>query len=190
MTGKGMSKDFIWGVAMGGMLSPILIILLYSLVSRPGASSGNFPPPPVPIDTRVSLDWEVESVDGKVVNLKEAFENKVVFLNVWATWCGPCIKEMPSIDALYKEYGSRMAFVCVSNEGREVVQAFVETSDHEFPVYLMKGIPPEAFITPSIPATFIIGPGGILKMKHEGGADWGSAPVRAYLDVLLNDVPN
>ena len=171
---------------MGGMLSPILIILVYSLVARPQGTAGHFPPPPLPEERRVSLDWSVQTLSGDAVNLAEISKDKVVFLNIWATWCGPCIKEMPSINALYEDYGDRVVFVCLSNEARDVVESFVKRSPYTFPVYLMKDQPPEDFIPRSIPATYIIDQDRILKVSHEGGADWTSKPVRRYLDLLLS----
>ena len=62
MNGKAISKDFLWGMALGAMLSPILIILVYSLVARPQGTSGEISAPPLPEVQRVSLDWSVQTL--------------------------------------------------------------------------------------------------------------------------------
>ena len=185
MNGKAISKDFLWGMALGAMLSPILIILVYSLVARPQGTSGEISAPPLPEVQRVSLDWSVQTLSGETVNLAEVAKDQVVFLNIWATWCGPCIKEMPSIDALYKDYKDKVVFVCLSNEAEGVVKDFVDRSPYAFPVYLMKDQPPQSFLPRSIPATYIIDSDRVLKVAHEGAADWSSVAVRKYLDQLV-----
>ncbi len=180
---KTLKKDLVWGIALGGMLSPILILMIYSLISRPPGGTGAAPPR-LPIDQIVNLDWEVEATDGTRVTLS-TFRDRPIILNLWATWCGPCVREMPTLEALYKQYGDRVAFVCISNEDMPTINAFVEKTELTLPIYKMADLPPAIFRTPGIPATFVIGSGAVLRVKHEGQADWSAANVQNYLDLLL-----
>ncbi len=65
------------------------------------------------------------------------------------------------------------------------IRAFVEKTELPLPIYKMADLPPATFRTPGIPATFIIGSGGVVRVKHEGQADWSAANVQNYLDLLL-----
>lgn len=64
------------------------------------------------IDQR-EYDWQLETIDGQKVNLND-FRGKTIFLNLWATWCPPCLAEMPSIQKLYDQYKDNVAFVMVT----------------------------------------------------------------------------
>ncbi|MCF8304515.1 MAG: TlpA family protein disulfide reductase, partial [Bacteroidales bacterium] len=79
--------------------------------------------------------WPLKTLDGKQIDFTR-FSDQVIFLNRWATWCPPCIAEMPSIQDLYKDYGKKVAFVLVSNEEPETVKKFMEKKGFTFPVYI------------------------------------------------------
>lgn len=124
------------------------------------------------------------SPKNKRISLVE-FEGKPVFLNFWATWCPPCIAEMPSIQNLYEEYADKVAFVLVSNESREVTEAFMKKNNYTLPSYSPLGIVPEIFDVTTIPATFLIGPSGRLLINKTGAAKWDSRKVRTMIDELI-----
>ena len=114
-----------------------------------------------------------------------ALKGKVVFLNVWATWCGPCRAEMPSIERLYgKVKDDRIAFLAVSDEPLRVIAPFVRKSGWTFPVYRAEGTLPRAFWSRGIPATFILAPDGRLAFKHTGSARWDDESVVEFLKGL------
>jgi len=123
----------------------------------------------------------VKTLDGVEVNLAEHARGKTLFLNFWATWCGPCVAEMPSIEKLFGEFGSAMVFVCVSNEQVETLKNFMGEKKFSVPVFIPSGDPPRELNESAIPATFIIAPGGKILLKHVGGADWAHESVAAFL---------
>ena len=132
-------------------------------------------------------DWNMrisELTAGENVTLKK-FQGRPVFLNFWATWCPPCIAEMPSIQDLYDDYKDDVAFVLVSNESEEVIEAFMERHNYSMPVYLLKGNVPAIFETSTIPSTYFIAPSGRLLISKTGAARWDSRKVRDMIDEQL-----
>ncbi len=117
--------------------------------------------------------WEFESLSGQSFNLIE-FAGKTIFINEWATWCPPCIAEMPSIEKLYRELknDSDIVFLIVTNEKKDVVQKFIEENSYTFPVMLARSATPEAFFSPSIPTTYLVSPEGKIVLKEVGSKKW------------------
>jgi thiol-disulfide isomerase/thioredoxin len=100
-------------------------------------------------------EFQLLDEEGNVHLLSE-WESEVVFLNKWATWCAPCIAEMPGIQSLYENAGGQARFVMVTYDTDfEKAKRFKERKGFTFPIYQVYGFEPETFKTPSIPATFI-----------------------------------
>ncbi len=132
-------------------------------------------------------DWGMtfeSKVEKEIITLAE-FKGKPVFLNFWATWCPPCIAEMPSIQGLYDQYKGDVAFILVSNEPLDVVQAFFEKHRYSFPIYSLQSGVPAIFETSTIPSTYLIGPGGRLLISKTGAAKWNSGKMKSLLDDLI-----
>ncbi|MGH9861578.1 MAG: TlpA family protein disulfide reductase [Candidatus Acidiferrales bacterium] len=129
-------------------------------------------------------DWRLTALDGRELSLGE-FQDKVVFLNVWATWCGPCRREMPAIQRLHDSVsGDGVALVLVSEEDAAEVRAYVEKGKYTFPVYLSAGAVPKMFNTGTIPATYVINPQGRVVFEHIGAAAWDSDVCQSFLRAL------
>ncbi|OBX25348.1 thiol-disulfide isomerase/thioredoxin [Gelidibacter algens] len=147
-----------------------------------------FSPSVVDEENRILLtdyDWQLVDENGMAYNFNDA-KGKVVFINFWATWCPPCIAEMPSMEKLYQDYKEDVVFLFVSNEKQEVISKFKEKNDYEFLVHAALTPNPELLETSSIPRTFVIDQQGNIVIDKSGAADWNSAKVRALLDHLLN----
>ncbi len=130
-------------------------------------------------------DWQfsVMSYDGEFFNLKD-FEGKPVFINYWATWCPPCIAELPSIQNLYNQYRDKVHFIFISNENPDVVKAFMERRGYDLPLYAHAGPVPDAFESSVLPTTFVIGAGGRIVLYKTGAARWDSKKVFRLMDRL------
>lgn len=120
-----------------------------------------------------SFYWELVDLQGQEVNVTD-FSGETLFINAWATWCPPCIAEMPSIQKLYDELKNdeNIAFLLITNEKKEVVQKFIVENDYTFPVYLALSSTPEPFFSPSIPTTFLVSPKGEIVLKEVGSKKW------------------
>ncbi len=128
--------------------------------------------------------WQVYDIQGNVVMLDELLD-KPVFLNFWATWCPPCIGELPGIKELYETYKDEVHFVLVTSEQPDKVKDFA--GKHEYnnlPFYFSRNAPFD-FASESIPATFVIGRDGKVVISKKGAARWNSGKMERILDELL-----
>ncbi|AKD05045.1 TlpA disulfide reductase family protein [Pontibacter korlensis] len=131
--------------------------------------------------------FKMVDLDGKAVSF-EGLKGKVIFLNIWATWCPPCVAEMPNIHSLYKKVNSDdIAFVMLSVDegGLEKVRKFVEKKGFTFPVYMPASQFPKEFYSNAIPTTFIISPEGKIVAKQEGMADYDTKEVQDFLQSMV-----
>jgi thiol-disulfide isomerase/thioredoxin len=118
------------------------------------------------------------------------YKGKVVILNVWATYCEPCKKEIPSLEALHKLYGdSGLKIVSVENDksvSDDSVRKFITAYHATFEVLReTSGTLDNQYQTTGIPETFIIGPEGTIRRKWIGADDWTSQGNRALIAQLL-----
>jgi thiol-disulfide isomerase/thioredoxin len=106
----------------------------------------------------------------------EKLKGKVVFLNLWATWCGPCKAEMPSIDNLYqklKEYPIEFVILSVDKaNAQSKIETYLSKNNYSFPVYMLQGVAPELLQVPSIPTTYVINKEGKVVLKEIGARNY------------------
>jgi len=131
-----------------------------------------------------SYNWTLKDLDGNNYNLKDA-KGKVILVNMWATWCPPCIAEMPSIQSLYEDYGDKIEFVLVSNESQHVITSFLKKKNYNFKTYTPLTEAPTTFNVKSIPRTFLLDKDGNIIIDESGAANWNSEKVRKTIDELL-----
>ncbi len=130
------------------------------------------------------FDWNLVDNNGKTVNFQE-MEGNIILVNFWATWCPPCVAEMPSLNNLYKDYGDKITFVFMANDKIKNVNSYFEKNGYDLPVYYSKDNEPIALQSPSIPTTYIIDDQGTIVMKEVGAYNWNSTSVRNQIDELL-----
>lgn len=125
--------------------------------------------------------WSLKTLDGEEISFSQ-FRGKAIFLNVWATWCGPCVEEMPDIQALYESIkGDTVSFVLLSEEELEPVKEFVAEHGLAVPIYIATGPLPDIFESRGIPATFIVDPQDRIMHRRIGAAGWNNDTCRTYL---------
>lgn len=129
--------------------------------------------------------WNLKDLKGNNVEFSE-FRNKVVFINLWATWCPPCIAEMDGLQKLYDEYNQKVDFLFVTNENTDEVKQFLNDKEFNIPVYFPQTAYPKSLDSNSLPTTFIISKNGEIVVKKNGVARWNSKRVRKILNSLVN----
>lgn len=129
-------------------------------------------------------DWMLQSDSDRILEFRDTKE-KIVFINLWATWCPPCIAEMPSLQALYDDYKEKVIFLFITNEEFKIVENFKAKKNFNFEVYHPLSEIPLELSTSSIPRTFIINKSGEIVVDESGAVDWNSKKVRNQLDQLL-----
>jgi len=127
-------------------------------------------------------------LDGKMVSLTD-YRGKVVFLNIWATWCPPCRKEMPSMEKLYQQLKGEdfeILAVSVDTAGATAVGPFMKELHLSFPALLdTRGTVQNLYGTTGLPESFIIGRKGIIEKIVIGPTDWSTPDmVRFFRDLL------
>jgi thiol-disulfide isomerase/thioredoxin len=112
-------------------------------------------------------------------------KGKVAFISYWATWCPPCIAELPGIQDLYSDYGDKVNFVLLTQEKPEKVQRFISKKGYELPIYFPQMQTPEILEENSIPTNYVIDSNGKIIIKETGAANWNSKKVRKLLDGII-----
>ena len=127
-----------------------------------------------------------ENSDGETINLSDQ-KGKVVFINFWATWCPPCIAEMPSINDLQEKLkgNKNIVFIMVDTD-HDFSKSVPFVKKHQFtvPVYQANSAIPGILLGSAIPTTVIFDKKGKMVFEHEGGADYSNPKVLAYLQQL------
>lgn len=134
-------------------------------------------------------DISFKDSKGNVVSLNQ-LKGKVVLINLWATWCSPCLAEMPSLDKLYRDFrgNNRIVFLSVDVDGRlKSSEKFLKKRKYSLPVYQLNTALPKELSTTSIPTTIIIDNAGKLVNKHVGGMNFGSEKFRKALKQLSEE---
>lgn len=118
--------------------------------------------------------WELKGVDGETVKSTD-FKGKVVVLDFWATWCGPCKMEIPGFVELQEKYGKDglvIVGVSLDEGGPSVVKPFMKRNKINYPIVMHDGKITDVFGGVSgIPTTFIINREGKITAKHVGYID-------------------
>ena len=155
----------------------------------------------IPVDSQVKIksqvglevgmqapDFTLRNLNGNLEGLSE-FKDKVIILNFWATWCAPCLEEMPAFEKLYRRYRSQgLTVIAVSLDkgDKSKVEKFVDEHSLTFPVLLdLDGIAERIYPSFTIPFTYVIDKRGRIAARVDGAKNWLSNETFAALDILI-----
>jgi len=135
-------------------------------------------------DLKFDYAFQIKDLEGNKVAFDQ-FKGKVVFINLWATWCGPCKAEMPSIQKLFSKLeGNSIEFVMLSldkDEALSKVHSYVKKYNYTFPIYMPSGFLADQLQVPSIPTTFVISKEGKVVMKEVGMRNYDTKKMVEFL---------
>jgi len=180
----GLTLTFLW---VTGLFSEVA-----GFTQRMVLATGIISPSELPEieKTDAAYDFKLVTVDGTFFDFEEA-RGKVVFINFWASWCTPCIAEMPNIQNLYEDYkeNDEILFVMIGLD-RDPKKSldFIKRKEFDFPIYTPDyndGIP-AVYESTSIPTTFVLTKDGKIDMKKVGMANYDSDRFRKYLNKLIS----
>jgi thiol-disulfide isomerase/thioredoxin len=142
---------------------------------------GEFP------EKNFDYNFDIRDMEGSTVNMS-SYKGKVVFINLWATWCGPCRVEMPSIQELYNHVDKdKITFVMLSldtQENQPKIMKYIREKRFSFPVFQPASDLPRQLQVGSIPTTIVIGKDGKIKMKKVGTANYATSEFQDFLNQL------
>lgn len=136
-------------------------------------------------ETLQDYNWNLQELNAGEVNFSQS-EGKVTIVNFWATWCPPCVAEMPSFQKLYDAYGDKVDFYFATSEKPEKIVSFMKKNGYSLPFFIQSDEAPKQLQSQALPTTFVISKTGEIIIDEEGAADWNSNKTRALLDQLLS----
>jgi Thiol-disulfide isomerase and thioredoxins len=188
-------KQVLWGVALIGVAAVLYIIVQASINPQrqsdlKSVAKGEMAKFEIPAEAAVAPVTSFQDAAGAPARIAD-FKGKVTVVNLWATWCAPCVIEMPTLAKLAAAYeGKPVAVVAVSvdrPQDAEKARAFIAKHAPLAFYHDPKMALPFAFkpVASGMPTTIIYGPDGVERGRLAGGADWSGKDARALIDKVL-----
>jgi len=198
-----MENNHIWAKAMlnkKNIFNAVLSVLFLALIFVPSAKAlmleglmkiGFMAPETSAVNDSSNKPRDLSGIrftDGKgnTVDLGN-LKGKVIFLNFWATWCPPCIAEMPAINKLHEKFKNdeSVVFIMVDADGDlKKSQLFMDRKKFELPVYTVSSEVPEQLFKGSLPTTVVFDKDGRIVYNEIGAADYANHKFVAFIDRL------
>jgi thiol-disulfide isomerase/thioredoxin len=166
------------------VIGKIQSVLLYTGILQPDTNES------VIHGNQAEYNMPLLTLDGERTSLSE-FEGKTIFMNFWATWCPPCIAEMPNIQRLYDDVKDHenIVFVMASlDENPQKAKDFVERKGFTFPVYKVLA-KPRVYDSSVVPTTYVISPDGNIVLEHRGMAKYDTESFKEFLMAVTSSRP-
>ena len=142
------------------------------------------------IEGTLAPDFTLPDLNG-INHTLSNYKGKVVFLNIWATWCQPCKDEMPSMEKLHQRFKDKdfvMLAVSIDKDGKKAVEPFMKEYKLTFPALLdSAGTTSKLYETTGVPETFIIDKKGIVIHKVIGPRDWSVDSIFGVFEKIISD---
>lgn len=163
--------------------SPFIFLLFIALFSREAVCLDT-----APDIGKLAPTFELADINGKKTDLSD-YKGKVVLINFWATWCGPCKAEMPSLNKLFlslKNDGLIVLAIAVDSS-EEPVKSFLKNKTVDFPVLMDKeqDVYFDLYAVLGLPTSFLIDRDGIIREKIRGEREWDAQDIKEKIEKLL-----
>jgi peroxiredoxin len=172
--------------------SLITIALSIAIVAAGAVWIRSLEPPPSPAGSLAFLSaapsLPIADRSGGVTDLTDA-KGKILIVHFWATWCPPCVEEIPALSSFWEKYRGRddIALYAISvDKDWKIVDAFSAKNQHNLPLYLdPKGETAKRFGSEQYPETYIVNRNGRVLFRVQGAVNWDDPEVRQRIDQLL-----
>lgn len=146
---------------------------------------------PNSIEKKIALSQDLaeikfKDIKGNVVSLAD-LKGKVVFINFWATWCPPCLAEMPSVNKLYQQFenDASVVFIMVDADNNfSKAQSYMDRKKYKLPVYAAASNMPDVIFKGSLPTTIVFDKKGRLSYHDEGAANYSNPKFITFIKQL------
>ncbi|MBO9591840.1 MAG: TlpA family protein disulfide reductase [Niabella sp.] len=190
-----MSKKTVQNLITAGLFAFVLALFIFpefkAVIIRGLMKVGFFQPR---VETTKTLPPETATASvqfmtaGGHIHTPESLKGKVVFINFWATWCPPCIAEMPAIHELYNAFKNNpnIVFLLVdADQDLPKATDFIKKKQLDLPVASFRGTVPASWYGGTLPTTLVLDKTGAIVYRHEGAADFSNKKFHAFLETLL-----
>ena len=165
----------------------LFIVSLFLLATLPVNASVLLPKGILELKPYTAPDIQLSDLDGQPFSLKET-KGHWVFVHFWASWCGPCRKELPAIQKMWDHLLSQGLKIALINtaEDEDTVFSFLSVLAPEIrPLMDRDGQVTEAWQPRGLPATYLVDPQGKVRYQALGGRPWDSEPYLTFLQHLI-----
>ena len=169
-------------------ITKIIILNLAIFFIFPSCSEQNILPMNK-VKTENTSGFNLKTLDNNYMNLEE-LRGSYVLINFWATWCKPCVNEIPSLNNLHKQFKSNNNFKIVAiniGQNKDIVDKFVKNiSPINFTVLLDENMDLTEWNVQAIPTTFLLSDKGKIIYKVEGEREWDSQEFISFINSIIN----
>ena len=162
----------------------LLVVIVGIFILLRGKDNFDLQNQPRPKPGIQAPNFTFPDLKGERISLTD-YKGKVVLLNIWATWCPPCVEEMPSMEKLYGEFKDEdfeILAVSIDTSGARIVAPFMKKHGLSFPILLdPDGAVTDLYGTIGIPESFILDKEGLIIKKVIGPVDWAAPGVINFL---------
>lgn len=174
-----------WPAALAIALALYAIVAGPDLLNHDSESEASATPGQAKV---LAPDFTLSTPDGKKITLSK-LRGSWVFVNFWATWCGPCVVEMPSLNNFYrmmKKENLKVLAVSIDTTGPDAVREFAASKGLDFPVLLDgKGEVAASYGVTGIPFTVVVSPEGYVEAKADGAREWDDPEMIQFFRDLM-----
>lgn len=167
----------------------IIVLVVFIMLQNKTPSKLDVEPAPAK-NGPAAPNFTLKDLEGRTVSLSDN-RGKVVLVNIWATWCPPCVAETPSLNKLYKmmkDENFALLAVSIDEGGKKDVEEFMKKKNLSFPVLLdPDGRVARLYGTTGVPESFIVRKDGTIDNKVVGGLDWTAPKVIEYFHKLMQE---
>lgn len=163
-----------------------LAALTFVLITAIAVASGNLMDK---VPASDASNFTLMSAHGKDISLSD-YKGKFVLLNFWATWCPPCVKEMPALNKLHNKLHSKYNFEVVGvhvGPALATVKQFLKDKPVSFDIVIDKSMALSSWPVSGLPTTFLISPSGKILYKATGEREWGSAEMVKFIKGAIKE---
>lgn len=170
---------------------PVVILIAIAVIGALSGLEKGRKKQPRPVIGEQARDFTYLDLAGKEVSLSDFYEKKVVFINIWATWCSSCKKELPTVQKMYEKFkGDDFEVLAVSIDatGKKAVLSFMKKYGLTFPALLdTTGSIQLLYGTTGVPESFIIDKKGFVVYVEIGPGDWTDSKRQALIRGLIEE---